>query len=1000
MSIQSKFVKVGMTILLSLGIATACGKSDEGGGGGGNTGTSSTTIGIANNPEFVDFKATDTTRELKVIGGGSNWRVREKQDVDWLSVNKQGSTLIKLTLSENVSDDVRTATLVLSNETSSKEVVVRQLGALPQILVSNSVLTLPAVGGSLDFTITTNVTDYEVVLPDWINNKNDQSRAAMREVSHSYTVQPNKADALRTFTLEVREKNAPTTRDAIKTLIVVNQNGLSAYASHSAEKIAEDIKIPIASGTDTSHQDNTSDIRKAFDGDYSTIYHSNWSNGGSNYFPITLTLNLSEASNIDYMVYHPRRQGNSNGHFKVVDIKYSTDGTNYTLLEEKDFGGNGVSTRVDFSRVKHLNITSVQLVVKSGAGDGQGFAAAAEIEFYKKNPNSFDPKTLFTDDLCTDLRADVTDAQIQACSDPFFRNLAFYIKQGKYSKDFRVAEYGAYLNPYEIRDKVTKMQYAYSMLDNPTGIFVEAGETLVVLVGDTQGHEGLAIRVIDYYQGGTGDGIYNPRNYPLHRGVNKLKMETKGLVYVLYHKPVTNATNFRDNSEEYPKIKIHFASGSVNGYFDIKKHNASQWRTMLDNAKHQYFDLVGERSHLAFPVVDFKSNTQNNGVELAKLYDDIVLAEQQLHGLQRYNRTYRNRQLLCPTYQDAYMYATNEHTAYVKGTFPTVLNPTTLRGSVWGPAHEIGHIHQTAPGLLWQGMTECTVNIPSAYVQTVLLKNECRLQIENTGGNQTRYTRAFSHIIAKKEAHGATSVTNQGKNAPTDVFRKLVPFWQLQLYFGKVLGRSPELQTDKGGFYPEVYEHLRSNPANIQRQGSRAQDKVFNGAHQLEFVFIASKISGYNLLDFFEKWGFLTPIETFVADYDEEWLAITQDQIDALKQRVNALGLPKLQNVPLEYITDRNADLFKTKPAIQQGQATRSGNEITFTNWKNVVAFEVFNERGELVFVGDGVKTDGTQYDNQPYIKIDIDNLATWKSGYTVKAVSATGERIVVPIAG
>lgn len=988
MSIQSKLLKAGMALLLTLGIATACGKKDEGGGGGGNTISSSTTIGIANNPEFVDFKATDTSRELKVVGGGSNWRVREKQDVDWLSVNKQGSTLIKLTLSENVSDDVRSATLVLSNETSSKEVVVRQLGALPQILVSNSVLTLPAVGGSLDFTVTTNVKDYEVILPDWINKKNDRSRAAMREVSHSYTVQPNKADALRTFTLEVREKNAPTTRDVIKTLIVVNQNGLSAYASHSAEKIAEDIKIPIASGTDTSHQDNTSDISKAFDGDYSTIYHSKWNNQTPNYFPITLTLRLQEASNIDYMVYHPRRQG-TNGNFKRVEIKYSTDGTTYTLLEDKDFNGSASPARVDFSSVRHLSITHVQLIVHDGLGHNEpGFAAAAEIEFYKKNPNSFDPKTLFTDDLCTELRSDVTDEQIQACSDSFFRNLAFYIKQGKYSKDFRVAEYGAYLNPYEIRDKVTKMQYAYSMLDNPTGISVEAGETLVVLVGDTRGHDGLAIRVVDYHQGGTGDGIYNPRNYPLHRGVNKLKMETKGLVYVLYHKPVTNATNFRDNSEEYPKIKIHFASGSVNGYFDIKKHNASQWRTMLDNAKHQYFDLVGERSHLAFPLVDFKAHTQS-GEELAKLYDQIVLVEQELHGLQKYNRTYRNRQLLCPTYQPkAYMYATNEHTAYTPSTFPTILNPTTLRNNVWGPAHEIGHIHQTAPGVLWIGMTECTVNIPSAYVQTSILGKECRLQVENmevdkVPTNHNRYTFAFTNIVAKDQAHGTAD----------DVFRKLVPFWQLHLYFGKVLGDAPDKKRDKDGFYPKVYEYYRTAP---EVPGSNEAGRR-DGLYQLEFVHTASKISGKNLLKFFAKWGFLKAVDDSIHDYSKRRLWITQEQINALKARVNSLNLPE-PKVALEYITDKNYELYRNPQDVVLGTATRSGNIIRTKNFRNVVAYEVYDANNQLVMITDGVYTNGSTYEEDGYIKTDIPGGKAWASGFKIKAVAANGNKVDVPV--
>ena len=44
-----------------------------------------------------------------------------------------------------------------------------------------------------------------------------------------------------------------------------------------------------------------------------------------------------------------------------------------------------------------------------------------------------------------------------------------------------------------------------------------------------------------------------------------------------------------------------------------------------------------------------------------------------------------------------------------------------------------------------------------------------------------------------------------------------------------------------------------------------------------------------NLLDFFTKWGFLTPVDKELDDYGKKQLTVTQDMIDALKQKVNAL---------------------------------------------------------------------------------------------------------------
>lgn len=65
-----------------------------------------------------------------------------------------------------------------------------------------------------------------------------------------------------------------------------------------------------------------------------------------------------------------------------------------------------------------------------------------------------------------------------------------------------------------------------------------------------------------------------------------------------------------------------------------------------------------------------------------------------------------------------------------------------------------------------------------------------------------------------------------------------------------------------------------------------------HGEIQLDFVYACSKISGMNLLDFFTKWGFLTPVDKELDDYGKKQLTVTQDMIDALKQKVNALEVP------------------------------------------------------------------------------------------------------------
>ena len=42
-----------------------------------------------------------------------------------------------------------------------------------------------------------------------------------------------------------------------------------------------------------------------------------------------------------------------------------------------------------------------------------------------------------------------------------------------------------------------------------------------------------------------------------------------------------------------------------------------------------------------------------------------------------------------------------------------------------------------------------------------------------------------------------------------------------------------------------------------------------------------------------EKWGFLTPVNKKIEDYDTRTLTVTPDMVDALRHKVNGLGYSK-----------------------------------------------------------------------------------------------------------
>ena len=64
-----------------------------------------------------------------------------------------------------------------------------------------------------------------------------------------------------------------------------------------------------------------------------------------------------------------------------------------------------------------------------------------------------------------------------------------------------------------------------------------------------------------------------------------------------------------------------------------------------------------------------------------------------------------------------------------------------------------------------------------------------------------------------------------------------------------------------------------------------------------------------DLTGFFEKWGFLSPIDMMIGDYTNKQFTITETEIANVRNRIVALGLPKCTDA-VEYIVDNTVDIF------------------------------------------------------------------------------------------
>ncbi|MDR1757229.1 MAG: M60 family metallopeptidase [Culturomica sp.] len=704
------------------------------------------------------------------------------------------------------------------------------------------------------------------------------------------------------------------------------------FDASSTLEVPEDTKIPVYKGKASSSQ-LPEGIQRSFDGDQNTIYHSSWRNQGEAYFPIDLEYFFKEAGRVDYMIYYPRQEG-VNGNIRKFELyANSAENPEYRKIGTYDFGGAGSPGIVPFDPPLR-NPEAIKLHIFSGAGDGQGFVSCAEMEFYRKNNNTEALTWIFTDGSYSELKKGTDLPEIEKIGNDFLKQLALQLWHGTYDQAFRIQEYRPY--PYPHQD-VTLKANPFNLLDNPTGIYAEAGEDLVVFVGNTHGSS-LSIRVIDYPTrrfGGT--------TYLLKEGVNKLKMKHPGLVYVMYH-----------SEQATQPVKIHFATGKVNGYFDKNRHSDQDWVNLLNGTVAPFFDAVGDYAHLCFPVENYLAGCPKEGNRLIQVYDSLVLLEEQFIGLQKYKREQKNRIFFVADDSDLYMYATAYRTGYSKGPLNRILNPELFRTTqVWGPAHEVGHVLQTRPGLRWQGMVEVTNNILSLYVQT-------------TFGNPSRILQEREYPKSHPMFIHRYPFSTFGDGARVNVFVQLIPFWQLQLYNSNVLGR-----TD---FYADVFERIRKD-----------KDPATAGEAQLNFVKLCCEISGYDLTGFFADWGFLTPVAvTGNATVFQGPFEVPAEDIDKLKKHIASLKLKK----PLEikYLRDNNAELFKNNREIVQGTAQLTGNSLQLNGWKHVVAYEVRQSSGTK-------KQPVLTQIYMPQERIIVKDL---DDDTRIYAVSASGKRIEV----
>ena len=493
--------------------------------------------------------------------------------------------------------------------------------------------------------------------------------------------------------------------------------------------------------------------------------------------------------------------------------------------------------------------------------------------------DTYDDLSLFEDGLATRLKSGVKRKDINKIDNADIKQLAISLLEGNYRNEYKLARYSAIMSPTTLGARLS-IGDGYSKYENMTGVYLPKGTHIVIVEGIKDGRD-VSLLVPNWQRKAPdpenptkdpkGWGI-EKQEFRLTNGVNIIKLKDFGsLAYISY---------FSDLPQREDPIQVHFLSGQENGYFDIDKHSDADWDQLLENAVFPILDAKGKHIQTAYPVEAMKKYAGGRGVELISNYDSLVSRQHQLMGLVKYGKVPNNRILSRVNY-NYYMFRDRDGVAYmgdkVGYAMAMVVAPeSVIQGDpCWGFSHEVGHVHQTRPMFNWGGLGEVSNNLFSLYVMRSF-GNSSRIK------EQDNFNSARTNIIDAEISY----------LEEPDVFNRLVPFWQLQLYF-EDMGNNPD-------FYPDLFEEFRKQNADVRRAlnhaggGWRDNNGEQNPAvHQLNFVKTACAVSKTDLTDFFDQYGFFYVGKLEYEDYGAYSYEMTQEMVDECLQAIKALNLPK-----------------------------------------------------------------------------------------------------------
>ena len=702
--------------------------------------------------------------------------------------------------------------------------------------------------------------------------------------------------------------------------------------------IEEDIQVkPYAGKASEEETDPDRSIEHSFDdkfiADGGVPYHSKW--GQSADFPVILEYYFEGNTDIDYFIYHTNSGNGTFGKFNV----YTQTKENTEYVHQGSYDFNMRNSPSIASLKTPVKATKVKFEVHSGKN---GYVSCDEMQFFKKNKkNTLEEQllTVFTDITCSEIKPDVTQEQIEALPE-FFIQTASALKDDSYNKwekEFRIREYCPYSSADEWADKL--MTRKYGDLDNPTGIYVNEGDEVVVLVGDTHGQSISIQNIGEETSKGYAQTSVNGDIYPLKEGVNKLTAKQTGMLFVMYN------TNIQNPDAQPIKIHIPLGGGKVCGFFSLKEHQTNEkYKELIDKADYKYFCVIGNAIILYFHHKQLKAAVPYDILSSIELWDNMIQWQQELMGIEDVYPKQMNNHIFAISPEGGYMWASEGRIGFVYTVLGVILRKSYLMASrnSWGPAHEIGHVHQGA--INWASTTESSNNLFSNYTIYKFGQNCSRgteLAVPEYAANVKKATLVFRRCVENK-AWCDFGTDYQGEDPEMHARMN----WQLWNYYHRC-GYNPQ-------FFPTLFKLMRENRVSTQDPGE----------NQMMYARMACRAANENLTDFFERWGFFVPISMKVNQYGTYNYIVTDAMIKETKEFMKQFPAPKHAFYYLEDRKKGDPGLDTTPPDVgyftqfaedmkitKQITYTISGHQVNVQNGEQAVAFEI-KENDNLKYFG------------------------------------------------